>query len=74
MFFNHRQEVINQFPEGDLLMTNSHRVAKHFSYASTNRKNHNNTLKSHVFYRPISSNRITMEQELLLCTKYSDPP
>ena len=48
MFFNHCQEVINQFPEGGLLMTKSHCMTKHFSSTSTIRKNYNNMLKPHL--------------------------
>ena len=48
-FFNNNQEIINQFPEGDSLMTKFHCMAKHFSSTSANRKNCNNVLKSHLF-------------------------
>ena len=47
-FSNYCQEVINQFLKGDSLMTKSHHMAKHFSSTSTNRKNCDNMLKSHL--------------------------
>ena len=54
-FFNHCQEVINQFPEGDLLMTKLYHVAKCFSPTRTNRKNYKKMLKSHLY---LSTNQL----------------
>ena len=74
VFFNHHQEVINQFPEGCSSMTKSHHVAKRFSSTSTNSKHYNNMLKYHLFLptkqlkQHHDGTRISHVHELLLST------